>query len=162
MIKLLDILLEDNKIFVPRRSEERKKKRHQMDQLVQQKVQEYIDGGSQGSLYLNHTTISSLPDNLKIVRGSLNLRNTSITSLPSGLKIKGDLNLNNTPLTSLPSGLEVSGALYLGSTPITSLPSDLKVKDELYLKNTPLAEKYTEEDIRQMCPGVKKIFLRIR
>ena len=136
MIKLLDILLEDNKIFIPRRIEGRDEK---VRQIFQQKVQKYIDGGSKGSLDLSFT---------------------QITSLPSGLKVKGDLYLLNTPLTSLPSGLEVLGSLYLGSTPITSLPSDLKVKDELYLKNTPLAEKYTEEDIRQMCPGIKgRIYL---
>ena len=132
MIKLLDILLEDNKIFVPRRTKERKEK---VNHMLQQKIQKYIDGGSKGSLNLINTPISSLPDNLKIVRGFLDLSDTSITSLPSGLKVSSYLNLIRTP--------------------IASLPSDLKVSGNLYLKNTPMSKKYTEGDIRKMCPGIK-------
>ena len=48
---------------------------------------------------------------------------------------KGNLDLRNTPITSLPNNLKVGGSLYLGSTPIS--------------------QKYSEEEIRKMVPGVK-------
>ena len=68
---------------------------------------------------------------------------------------KGYLDLRGTPITSLPNGLKVGGDLGLSGTPITSLPNDLQVGGNLDLRNTPISEKYTKEQIKQMCPGVK-------
>ena len=47
------------------------------------------------------------------------------------------------------------GDLDLRNTPITSLPNNLKVGRDLYLTNTPISKKYTQEEIRQMIPGVE-------
>ena len=44
----------------------------------------------EGSLYLENTLITSLPDNLT-VGGYLHLSNTQITSLPKSLKVKGEI-----------------------------------------------------------------------
>lgn len=111
------------------------------------------------NLYLSNTPITSLPDNLS-VGGSLFLKNTPITSLPDNLSVEGHLNLHNTQITSLPPGLKVEGFLWLGDTPIKSLPPDLKVRNGLYLSNTPLSRTHTEEQIRQMAPGVDcKIYM---
>ncbi len=90
-----------------------------------------------GSLYLNNTPITSLPDNLT-VGGSLYLRNTQITSLPDNLSVGGNLDLSNTPITSLPDNLTVGGSLYLSNTQITSLPDNLTVEGWLDLNNTPI------------------------
>lgn len=75
---------------------------------------------------------------------------------------KGDLDLSYTPITSLPNGLKVGGDLNLDNTPITSLPNDLQVGRDLDLFNTPISKKYTKEQIKQMCPGVKgNIYTRL-
>jgi len=68
---------------------------------------------------------------------------------------KGNLDLRNTPITSLPNGLQVGGNLNLYNTLITSLPNDLQVGGDLFLRNTSIYKKYTKEQIKQMCPGVK-------
>jgi hypothetical protein len=102
---------------------------------VLKKIQQYIEDGFKGDLSLNNTKITSLPDNL--------------------LKIGGDLSLGNVPITSLPNNLKVEGDLSLINTRITSLPNDLQVGGDLELGSTPLSKKYTEEEIKQMVPGVK-------
>jgi len=152
MIKLLDILREsEESILIPRRSREEREKNHAI--ALQKKVKQYMAGGSEGDLDLNYTPITSLPQGLK-VKGYLDLNNTKITSLPKDLEVKGSLNLSSTPITSLPQGLKVGRNLYL-NTNITSLPQDLKVGGNLWLRNTPISKKYTEEQIKQMCPGIK-------
>jgi hypothetical protein len=152
MIKLLNLLKENNKILIPRRSAEERKKNHAI--ALKKKIQQYIKDGSKGDLNLSDTPITSLPQGLK-VGGDLDLSYTPITSLPQGLTIGGDLNLSYTPITSLPQGLTVGGDLYLKKTQITSLPQDLKVGDNLDLSNTPISKKYTKEQIKQMVPGVE-------
>ena len=132
MIKLLDLLKENNKILIPRRSPEERQKNYSI--AIQKKIQQYIKDGS---------------------KGDLDLSNTPITSLPSGLNVGGGLDLNGTSLTSLPSGLQVGGDLILNNTKITSLPSDLKVGGGLYLGSTPLSKKYNREEIKQIVPGVE-------
>ena len=119
------------------------------------KVYNYIENGSKGKLDLSNTDIKRLPNSLKKVGGNLWLNDTSITSLPDGLTVRGYLDLRNTPITSLPDGLTVGGGLDLSSTQITSLPDGLIVGGNLYLRNTPLSQTHTEEQIRQMTPGVK-------
>ena len=159
MIKLINILeeIQSNKILIPRRSEERSKK---YIDIINKKIQQYINDGSKGDLNLSHTKITSLPDDLKVVGGSLYLGYTPITSLPSGLKVGGNLNLDSTPITSLPDGLTVEGYLNLNDTKITSLPSGLKVNGSVYLIDTPLSKKYTKKQLKQMYPGIEgNIFL---
>ena len=133
MIKLLDILkeIESNKILIPRRSEKRKEK---YNDILQNKIQQYIkDGG----------------------KGDLDLYGLPITTLPNNLKVGGDLNLYGLPITSLPNNLQVGEDLNLDNTSITSLPNNLQVGGDLVLWGTSLSKKYTEEQIKQMVPGVK-------
>ena len=90
------------------------------------------------------------------VKESLNLSRTSLTSLPDGLKVDGNLDLSLcTNLTSLPDNLEVGGYLALyGCTSLTSLPDGLKVDGILDVRKTFLASKFLFR-IRRMVPGVK-------
>jgi len=82
-----------------------------------------IDKNNPGSLYLEGTQITSLPDGLT-VGGSLDLRGTQITSLPDGLTVGGSLCLEGTQITSLPDGLTVGRSLYLEGTQITGAQYD--------------------------------------
>ena len=151
MIKLLNILKE-TQILVPRRSPEERQKNYLI--ATQKKIQQYIKDGSKGDLDLRNTPIQSLPNGLT-VGGHLNLMGAPIQSLPDGLKVKGHLTLYKSQIQSLPDGLKVGGYLNLTDSQIQSLPNDLKVGDDLWLKNTPLSEKFTEEEIKAMVPGVK-------
>jgi hypothetical protein len=148
MIKLLDLL--ENKILVPRRSPEERQKNLLI--IAQKQIQQHIKDGSKGDLDLGNTPIKSLPQELK-VGGDLNLYKTPIESLPQGLVVGGNLYLDLSQVQSLPLGLKVGGDLYL-SPHIQSLPPDLKVGGDLYLSFTPMSNKYTEEEIRQMSPGI--------
>ena len=150
MIKLIDLL--ENKILVPRRSKEERSKNFLI--ATQKKIQQYIKDGSKGDLDLSGTPITSLPQGLTVGR-NLVLYGSKITSLPQNLKVGGYLDLSNTLIVSLPQGLKVGGFLDLYNTKITSLPQDLKVSGDLNLSNTPLSKKYSEEQIKQMVPGVK-------
>lgn len=171
--RLENLVKEENeKILIPRRSPEERQKNYNV--ATQRKIQQYIKGSSKRNLYLNDTPITSLPDNLK-VRGSLLLTGTKITSLPKDLKVRGSLYLSGTGITSLPEGLEVGGtldlryskiislpkdlkvggSLYLSRTKITSLPKDLKVGGNLELYDTGLSKTHTEDQIKNMCPGIK-------
>ena len=172
MIKLVNLLKENNKILIPRRSPEERQKNYII--TVQKKIQQYIKDGSKGDLDLSDTPITSLPDNLKVgrhlflsntpitslpdnlqVKGNLFLSRTLITSLPDNLKIGGSLNLFKTAITSLPDNLEVGGNLILHGTKITSLPDNLKVEGNISLTETPMSKKYTEKQIQKMAPGIK-------
>ena len=104
-------------------------------------------------LWLNGTPIQNLPNDLKV--GGLMLSDSDISSLPPNLEIDGDLNLNSTKIKTLSYGLKVGGDLYLIYSDIKSISPDLKVGGNLYLRDTPLSEKYTEEQLKQMLPGVK-------
>ena len=153
MIKLLDLLKEDNP-FVPRGSKEEREKAYNIS--IQTKIQEYIKNGMKGDLDLSDNSITSLPSNLTRVGGDLNLYNTSITSLPPNLnKVEGDLNLAEAPITSLPLNLTVGGDLNLSFTSITSLPNNLIVGGDLDLSPTPLSKNHSEAEIRAMVPNVK-------
>ena len=88
-----------------------------------------------GSLYLENTAITALPENLT-VGGSFDLRDTGITSLPDNLTVGGYLDLEGTSITSLPENLTVGGNLYLRGTSITSLPDNLTVGGSLDLRDT--------------------------
>ena len=128
-----------------------------------------------GDLWLdNCKNLQSLPNGLK-VKGFLDLRGTNITSLPSDLKVEDNLILMYSQIEKLPDNLIVNGTLDLEScknlkslpnglkvtnldlrrTNITFLPSDLEVEGDLILLGTPIANRYTEEQIREMILGVK-------
>jgi len=159
MIKLLDLLKEDNP-FVPKVSKEERKKEY--NRALQTKVQQYVKDGMKGDLNLSNTPITSLPDNLTKVEGNLNLSKTLITSLPSNLtKVGGNLILNNCKkITKLPPDLTVEGNLDLEHTKITSLPPNLTVENDLYVYGTPLSKKYSKDEIKAMVPNVKgKIYM---
>jgi hypothetical protein len=155
MIKLLDLLKEDNP-FVPRGGKERieayslKKKADAED-----KIQQYIKNGMEGDLDLFDTPITSLPSNLTKVGGDLILNRTEITSLNNLTKVEGDLSLFRTYITSLPDNLTVEGDLDLNNSKIIKLPDNLTVEGDLYLDDTPLSRKYSEDEIRAMVPNVK-------
>jgi len=84
-----------------------------------------------GSLMLQGTQITELPDNLS-VGGTLYLRDTPISKLPDNLSIGGDLDLRGTPITELPDNLKVEGSLDLVGTQITKLPDNLRVGETIY------------------------------
>ena len=84
MIKLVDLLLENNKILVPRRIEARKEQLHQQ---AQQKIQQYIEQGSKGDLDLSNTQIKTLPNDLN-VGGNLYLNNTPMFKKYTKIQIK--------------------------------------------------------------------------
>ena len=91
------------------------------------------------------------------VEGSLDLSYSKITQLPKGLKVNGGLYLENTNIKSLPEGLIVRFSLSLSYTKIESLPKGLKVFGILRIWDTPIAQKYTDEEIREMIkPGFIK------
>jgi len=133
MIKLLDLLREEKlDILKPRRSEEERQANFLI--ATNKKIEQYIkDGG----------------------KGDLNLQNTPITTLPNDLTVGGNLYLDGSKITTLPNGLKVGGYLDLDNTKISTLPNDLKVGSDLDLRNTPISEKYSEEEIKKMVPGVK-------
>ena len=138
MIKFLDILKEsDDNIFIPRGSKEEKDK--VFIRRINDKIQEYIKNGSEGSLVLRRSPIQFLPKNLTKVGGKLNLVFSQIEKLPDNFTVNGDLWLDNCKnLQSLPNGLKVYGELDLRDTNITFLPSDLEVGGSLFFINTPI------------------------
>ena len=92
------------------------------------------------------------------VKGSLYLGGTNITQLPEGLEVAYSLDLELCiNLYSLPKGLKVRGWLNLEGSKVSSLPEGLEVGLLVFIKNTPLAEKHTDEEIREMIkPGFIK------
>ena len=108
-----------------------------------------------GWLDLHNSYIKSLPDGLK-VGGGLSVNNCKyIESLPDNLKVGGRLNLKNTKIKIFPLGLEVESDIYADNSEITIILSDIKVKGNVNLKNTPISKKYTEAQLKQMCPGIE-------
>ena len=98
-----------------------------------------------------------LTDDELNVEGSLNLNYSKITQLPKGLKVNGGLYLENTNIKSLPEGLRVKFSLNLSYTKIESLPKGLEVFGILRIWDTPIAQKYGDEEIREMIkPGFIK------
>ena len=95
--------------------------------------------------------ITELPDNL-YVGGFLSLlKCKQITELPDGIHVEGDLNLSGTNITKLPDNLYVWGNLELFSCQkLIELPENLYVGRDVYIYDTLLAEKYTNEEIREI------------
>ena len=176
-MKLLKIPLEQEKILVPRRSKEERAKNYQI--TINKEIQQYIENGSKGDLYLDGTPITSLPDILKYVGGDLNLYQSKIKSLPDNLKVEEHLVLANTPIEYLPDNLKVKGSilltrsaikslpdnfkvgrsLYLENTSIEELPYNLEVGEDFWIRNSPLADKYSDEKIENLA-NIKGIIVR--
>lgn len=89
-----------------------------------------------GNLDLRHTKIKKLPDSLTTVGGHLVLKDSQIKSLPDNLTVYGDVDVSNTEIKSLPCGLTVGGSLYASNTNITCLPDDLFVVGGIDVSNT--------------------------
>jgi hypothetical protein len=89
------------------------------------------------------------------VKGNLGLTKWKGTSLPEDLKVSGFFTLSNPNITLLPKGLEVGRYLWLCGTNISSLPPDIKIGKNLVITDSPISHKYTREQIKQMCPGIK-------
>jgi hypothetical protein len=117
-------------------SDQKKLRDNRIEKYGKQSKFIYYQDDLTSDLYINHTNITSLPDNLE-VHGTLNLsNNTKLTSLPDNLQVWGDLGLSDTNITSLPDNLQVRGDLVLSDTNITSLPDNLKIGGSMYLRGT--------------------------
>jgi hypothetical protein len=140
-------------------------------------VREYIQGGSKGSLDLDSTQLTDLPNNLT-VDGVLYIGYTKISELPIGLKIKG-LNALYSKLKSLPDNYTFSRNVDIEGCPITELPDNLTVNkldirstgindipgtldvDVLFVSGTPLAQRFNHNPDKIM-EYVKSTGARVR
>jgi len=126
-----------------------------------------------GNLILSRTNIIKLPNDL-YVDGNLHLFNCKqLTELPIKLYVRGYLMLFGCEqLTKLPDNLYVGGYLNLGickqlrdlpndlyvgksldlwgCEQLTKLPNNLYVGGDFNVGDTPLADKYTDEQIRDI------------
>lgn len=155
-------LLKENNILVPRNLEDRGEKRKQIDL---KRVQEYIENGSGGSLDLDSTPLTKLPDNLVKVGGSLYIQNSSIEDLNNLEYVGGYLRAYRAKLKTLPSKLTqiersldlifcpiedlnnleyVGGNLLINGTNISELPEGLEIRGTLYCCNTPLSKRFSD------------------
>jgi hypothetical protein len=83
---------------------------------------------------------------------NLYLNNSNIKKLPNDLYVDGNLELYNAnQLKELPSKLYAEGDLLLtGCKQLRGLSKYLYVGGDLYLYKTSLADKYTDEQIREI------------
>ena len=133
MIKLKDILLEGKppNIFIPRRIENR----------LERMIRLYIKNGSKGTLNLQHSNLTVLPEMLKdiTVDGSFYCGNNHLTTL------------ENCPKT-------VNGVFGCSSNKLISLEGAPKfVGEDFMCRFNP--DKFTEKDIRAVCDVLGSIFL---
>jgi len=133
MIKLKDILLESTTpdIFIPRRIENR----------LERMIRLYIKNGSKGTLNLQHSNLTVLPEMLKdiTVDGSFYCGNNHLTTL------------ENCPKT-------VNGVFGCSSNKLISLEGAPKfVGEDFMCRFNP--GKFTEKDIRAVCDVRGSIFL---
>jgi hypothetical protein len=140
-------------------------------------VREYIQGGSKGSLDLDSTRLTDLPNNLT-VDGVLYIGYTNVSELPVGLTVKG-LNALYSKLKSLPDNYTFSGNVDIEGCPITELPDNLTVNkldirstgindipgtldvDVLFVSGTPLAQRFNHNPDKIM-EYVKSTGARVR
>ena len=133
MIKLKDLLFENDapNIFVPRRIENR----------LERMIRLYIKNGSKGTLNLQHSNLTVLPEMLKdiTVDGSFYCGNNHLTTL------------ENCPKT-------VNGVFGCSSNKLISLEGAPKyVGEDFMCRFNP--GKFTEKDIRAVCDVLGSIFL---
>ena len=133
MIKLKDILLESTTpdIFIPRRIENR----------LERMIRLYIKNGSKGTLNLQHSNLTVLPEMLK------------------DITVDGDFYCGNNNLTSLENCPKtVSGVFGCSSNKLISLEGAPKfVGEDFMCRFNP--GKFTEKDIRAVCDVKKKVFV---
>ena len=139
-----------------------------------QELENYPDGTQykhRGSLDLRDSTIRKLPNDLHVT-GYLRLTGckqltelpkilyvgesfwidySNITELPDYLHVEGSLHLDSSNITKLPNDLYVWGNLELFSCQkLIELPENLYVGRDVYIYDALLAEKYTNEEIREI------------
>ena len=92
------------------------------------------------------------PDGIQYKQNTnLNLIGSTIKKLPDNLYVGNSLALMDCKqLTELPDNLYVGYHLYLTASNITELPNNLYVGGNLFINLTPLADKYTDEEIRDI------------
>jgi len=113
-----------------------------------------------GNLKIWNSGISDWPEDLTVGR-SITFAKSPLERIPDNLTVNGYLFIRESSLKELPKGLHVKDLLNIWETGIETLPADLKVDGDFLAADTPLAEKYTEEQIRQMCPGIRgSIYLK--
>ena len=120
-----------------------------------EKIFKFLEKKEGKEIPLNWNLIERLethPDGIQYKHnGNLILLNRNITKLPNDLYVDGVLNLwGCKQLTKLPDKLHVTQSLTILRTSIEELPDNLYVGGSLYMANTPLADKYTDEEIREM------------
>ena len=96
--------------------------------------------------------LENIPDGVQYTHnGNLNLISSTIKKLPDNLYVGNSLGLIDcTQLKKLPDNLHVGYHLYLNAVDITELPNNLYVGGNLFINLTPLADKYTDEEIRDI------------
>jgi hypothetical protein len=148
MIKLKDLLLENDDIFIPRRIEDRQTKYNNITQKeVNAIVDDFIakrynmaltlspkDIDDNGYEYgtLQHNGEFVVPDKLKHTPSSLTLDYSNVTKLPDNLTIGNDIysSLNVVgcyKLHQLPKGLEVE-TIHAASSGIRGIPDDIELQ----------------------------------
>jgi hypothetical protein len=92
------------------------------------------------------------PDGIQYKQNAnLNLIGSTIKKLPDNLYVGNNLGLMDCPrLKKLPDNLYVGYHLYLTNSNITELPNNLYVGGNLFINMTPLADKYTDEEIKNI------------
>ena len=132
MIKLKDILLENTapNIFIPRRMENR----------LYKYIRLYIKNGSKGTLNLQHSNLTVLPEMLK------------------DITVNGDFFCGNNHLTTLENCPKtVSGVFGCSSNFLKSLEGAPNDAYEFWCSENPV--KFTEKQVRAVCNVWANVFL---
>ena len=166
MIKLKDLLLENDDIFIPRRIEDRQTKYNNITQKeVNTIIDDFIDKRYNISLMLSPKDIDDegyeygtlqhngefvIPDKLKHIPSNLLLNNSNVTKLPDNLTIGGDVLsvVGCYKLHQLPKGLEVE-IVEAASSGVRVIPDDiecdrLNLDSAAYITELPLFKHYIE------------------
>jgi hypothetical protein len=170
MIKLKDLLLENDDIFIPRRIEDRQTKYNNITQKeVNTIIDDFIDKRYNMSLNLipkdiddngyeygtmQHAGEFVIPDKLKSTPSNLVLDGSNVTKLPDNLTIGANdvfatLSVTGCPkLHQLPRGLKVT-VIDCQSSGIRVIPNDIKcdrinLDSAAYITELPLFKNYIE------------------
>jgi hypothetical protein len=131
MIKLKDLLLENDDIFIPRRIENR----------LERMISLYIRNGSKGNLVLRLMNLTELPEILKNV------------------SVDGSFDCSNNKLTSLinaPKSVVIS--FYCSTNHLTSLEGAPKfVGGDFYCTDNPV--QFTRKGVKSVCNVKGRIFV---
>ena len=166
MIKLKDLLLENDDIFIPRRIEDRQTKYNNITQKeVNAIVDDFIAKRYNMSLILSPKDIDDngyeygtlqhngefvVPDKLKHTPSNLLLNNSNVTKLPDNLTIGNDILsvVGCYKLHQLPKGLKVK-IVEAASSGIRVIPDDIEcdrldLDSAAYITELPLFKHYIE------------------